>query len=131
MKTPRTSRQYEATYETNLDWERTLNSLLEGKIMKIDEPGPPAIRHLYWKGVFCAFGPKGGLNIHATSQEEMDEFVLLLRSVGVYSDGQVPRWVLKGTKHGLGWYRCKLQEYKSHLQEYRSRLHHHEQDREE
>jgi len=118
------SRQHEANYETNLDWEKTLNNLGEDQVMKIVEPGPPAIRHLYWKNVFCSFGRNGGLNIHSPSEEETNEFVLLLRSAGVYHDAEDPRWILKRSTHGKQWYKSQLIEYKSRLQDYKARLQH-------
>ncbi|MGD0422759.1 MAG: hypothetical protein ABSA92_04810 [Candidatus Bathyarchaeia archaeon] len=113
----RVSRQYEEVYETNLDWEHTLTSLAE--VMKVIEPGPQGIRSLYWKNTYCSFGANGGLDIHSTSLEELEEFISLLQSRAVYHNGQDPQWKLERSTHGKKWYKEQMQQYKQKYELYK------------
>jgi hypothetical protein len=123
------TRQYEENYTTNLDWEKTLLNLIG--VINVVPPGPPGIRQLRWKDTFCGFGRAGGLNIHSSSEEEMNEFISLLQSRGIYRDGQEPEWTLNRSTHGKKWYKYKMESYKSQMQNYRAQMQYYKQKYEE
>jgi hypothetical protein len=103
------SKQNEATYRTNLDFDRTVEALRRCPDLEVRhdiESGPPGICYVEPKSkhVIANIGRNGGVDIHFKRDEDHILFLDLLKSKAVYPKGEKAEWVQTKLVRGKTYY---------------------------